>query len=47
MFRGDYARKKNLVEYGFRLPSAFDNHPLKFEELEKKMGKILFVSRII
>jgi excinuclease ABC subunit B len=44
MFRGDYTRKKNLVEYGFRLPSAFDNRPLKFEELEKKMGKTLFVS---
>lgn len=44
MYNGDYARKKNLVEYGFRLPSAFDNRPLKFEEFEKKMGKTLFVS---
>jgi excinuclease ABC subunit B len=44
MFNGDYARKKNLVDFGFRLPSAFDNRPLKFEEFEGKMGKILFVS---
>ena len=34
MYGGDYARKKTLVEYGFRLPSAFDNRPLKFEEVE-------------
>jgi excinuclease ABC subunit B len=44
MFKGDYSRKKNLVEYGFRLPCAFDNRPLKFSEFEKKMGKTLFVS---
>ncbi len=44
MFNGDYSRKKNLVDYGFRLPSAFDNRPLKFEEFEKKMHKTLFVS---
>ncbi|MCW4005614.1 MAG: excinuclease ABC subunit UvrB [Candidatus Bathyarchaeota archaeon] len=44
MYNGDYSRKKNLVDYGFRLPSAFDNRPLKFEEFEKKMGKTLFVS---
>ena len=44
MFKGDYSRKKNLVEYGFRLPCAFDNRPLKFNEFEKKMGKTLFVS---
>jgi excinuclease ABC subunit B len=44
MYNGDYARKKNLVDFGFRLPSALDNRPLKFEEFEKKMGKILFVS---
>ncbi len=44
MYNGDYARKKNLVDFGFRLPSAFDNRPLKFEEFEKKMGKTLFVS---
>jgi excinuclease ABC subunit B len=44
MYNGDYARKKNLVDFGFRLPSALDNRPLKFEEFEKKMGKVLFVS---
>jgi len=44
MYNGDYARKKNLVDFGFRLPSAFDNRPLKFEEFEHKMGKTLFVS---
>jgi len=44
MFNGDFARKKNLVDFGFRLPSAFDNRPLKFEEFEKKMSKTLFVS---
>jgi excinuclease ABC subunit B len=44
MYNGDYARKKNLVDFGFRLPSAFDNRPLKFEEFEQKMGKTLFVS---
>lgn len=44
MFGGDYARKKNLVEYGFRLDSAFDNRPLKFEEFEKKMPQTVFVS---
>ena len=37
MYGGDYARKKTLVEYGFRLPSAFDNRPLKFEEVESKL----------
>jgi excinuclease ABC subunit B len=44
MFNGDYSRKKNLVEYGFRLPSAFDNRPLKWEEFEKKMKQVIFVS---
>lgn len=44
MSGGDYARKKNLVEYGFRLPSAFDNRPLFFEEFEEKLGQIVFVS---
>lgn len=44
MFNGDFARKKNLVDYGFRLPSAFDNRPLKFDEFESKMGTTLFVS---
>ncbi len=41
MFVGDYTRKKNLVEYGFRLPSAFDNRPLRFEEFEKFMHRNL------
>ena len=44
MSGGDYARKKNLVEFGFRLPSAFDNRPLFFEEFEEKLGQIVFVS---
>ena len=44
MFGGDYSRKKTLVEYGFRLPSAFDNRPLKFEEFEAKVGQTIFVS---
>ena len=44
MYGGDYARKKTLVEYGFRLPSAFDNRPLKFEEVESKLNQIVFVS---
>ncbi len=44
MYNGDFARKKNLVDFGFRLPSALDNRPLKFEEFEKKMSKVLFVS---
>ncbi|MCR4368448.1 MAG: excinuclease ABC subunit UvrB [archaeon] len=44
MYNGDYARKKNLVDFGFRLPSAFDNRPLKFEEFEKFFNHVLFVS---
>ncbi|MBI5224350.1 excinuclease ABC subunit UvrB [Candidatus Micrarchaeota archaeon] len=44
MYNGDFARKKNLVDFGFRLPCAFDNRPLKFEEFEKKMPQTLFVS---
>ncbi len=44
MYNGNYERKKNLIDYGFRLPSAFDNRPLTFEEFEAKMGKTLFVS---
>jgi len=44
MYNGDYARKKNLVDFGFRLPSAFDNRPLKFQEFEQKTRKTLFVS---
>lgn len=44
MYNGDRSRKENLVDYGFRLPSAFDNRPLKFDEFEKRMGQTLFVS---
>ncbi|MCK4312052.1 MAG: UvrB/UvrC motif-containing protein, partial [Candidatus Cloacimonetes bacterium] len=44
MYGGDYTRKKNLVDYGFRLPSAFDNRPLKFHEFEKKINQVIFVS---
>jgi excinuclease ABC subunit B len=44
MYNGDYSRKKNLVDFGFRLPSALDNRPLQFEEFERKMGRVLFVS---
>jgi excinuclease ABC subunit B len=44
MYRGDYSRKKNLVEYGFRLPSAFDNRPLRFEEFARYMKNAIFVS---
>ncbi len=46
MYKGDYSRKKNLIDYGFRLPSAFDNRPLRFFETEKIMlnNKVIFVS---
>ncbi len=44
MYAGDFARKKSLVEYGFRLPCAFDNRPLRFEEFEQKIGQRIFVS---
>ena len=44
MYNGDRARKMNLVEYGFRLPSALDNRPLKFDEFEKKMNQVIYVS---
>lgn len=44
MYGGDYTRKKNLVEYGFRLPSAFDNRPLRFEEFEHYMRNVIFVT---
>ncbi|MDP3168744.1 MAG: excinuclease ABC subunit UvrB [Polaromonas sp.] len=44
MYNGDRARKTTLVEYGFRLPSALDNRPLKFEEFESKMRQAIFVS---
>ena len=44
MYNGDRARKESLVEYGFRLPSALDNRPLKFEEFEKKLNQVIYVS---
>jgi excinuclease ABC subunit B len=44
MWGGDHSRKKNLVDYGFRLPSAFDNRPLSFEEFENKINQAIFVS---
>jgi excinuclease ABC subunit B len=44
MFGGDFSRKQNLVEYGFRLPAAMDNRPLKFDEFEQLAGSILYVS---
>ncbi len=44
MYGGDYSRKKNLVEYGFRLPAAIDNRPLRFNEFENIIGQTLFVS---
>ena len=44
MYNGDRARKESLVDYGFRLPSALDNRPLRFEEFEKKINQVIFVS---
>ena len=44
MYGGDRARKQNLVEYGFRLPAAFDNRPLKFEEFEQMVNQVIYVS---
>ena len=44
MYAGDRARKENLIEYGFRLPSAVDNRPLMFEEFEKKVGQVIYTS---
>lgn len=44
MYAGDRSRKESLVEYGFRLPSAFDNRPLKFEEFEQRINQVIFVS---
>lgn len=44
MYAGDRSRKESLVEYGFRLPSAFDNRPLRFQEFEKKLNQTVFVS---
>ena len=44
MYNGDYARKRTLIDYGFRLPAAFDNRPLKFHEFEERIGSTIFVS---
>ena len=44
MYNGDRARKESLVKYGFRLPSAFDNRPLKFDEFEERINQVIFVS---
>src|SRR5258708_36938528 len=44
MYHGDRSRKKNLVEYGFRLPSALDNRPLTFEEWENRVNQVIYVS---
>nr|PZN53197.1 MAG: excinuclease ABC subunit B [Chloroflexota bacterium] len=44
MYNGDHTRKQTLVEYGFRLPSAMDNRPLKFEEFEQRMGQTIYTS---
>ncbi|MDD2614566.1 MAG: DEAD/DEAH box helicase family protein, partial [Methanosarcina sp.] len=44
MYNGDRSRKRNLIDYGFRLPSAYDNRPLKFDEFEKYMKNVIFVS---
>ena len=44
MYGGDRARKESLVEYGFRLPSAFDNRPLNFDEYYKHINQVIFVS---
>ncbi len=44
MYGGDYARKKNLIDFGFRLPSAIDNRPLTFDEVQERLGQTIFVS---
>jgi excinuclease ABC subunit B len=44
MYKGDFSRKDNLVNYGFRLPSAYDNRPLRFEEFNQKIGQTLYIS---
>lgn len=44
MYEGDRSRKQNLVDFGFRLPSALDNHPLKFDEFEKKLNQVIYVT---
>ena len=47
MYNGDRARKDSLVNFGFRLPSAYDNRPLKFNEFEERINQCIFVSAII
>ncbi len=44
MYQGDHMRKKNLIDYGFRLPSAYDNRPLNFEEFQSRLNQIIYVS---
>jgi excinuclease ABC subunit B len=44
MYAGDRARKETLVDFGFRLPSAIDNRPLKFEEFEERVGQVIYTS---
>ena len=44
MYNGDLSRKKNLVDYGFRLPAAYDNRPLRFEEFNKRITQVIYVS---
>ena len=44
MYKGDRSRKMNLVEYGFRLPSALDNRPLTFEEFESRVNQAIYIS---
>ncbi len=44
MYAGDRARKENLVDFGFRLPSAVDNRPLQFEEFEKRVGQTIYTT---
>src|SRR5690606_28212799 len=44
MYNGDRQRKETLIDYGFRLPSALDNRPLKFDEFQERMGQTLFTS---
>ena len=44
MYKADRSRKESLVSYGFRLPSAMDNRPLKFQEFKNKVSKVIYVS---
>ena len=44
MYEGDRSRKQTLIDYGFRLPSALDNRPLKFDEFTEKIGQVIFAS---